>query len=341
MRFKYLLILISSVFIIACSEEPVAPSVEDEVFGFEKPPHFPEPEYDFDKNPITRKGFELGKRLFMDGILSRDNTISCASCHSTGSAFTQHGHDLSHGIEDRLTMRNSQPVQNLAWNTSFAWDGGVDHLDLFAPLPIENPVEMDDELSAVLEKLRQHKDYPELFAEAFADGEISTANFLKALSQFQLMCISANSKYDNYLLGNVSLTTNELNGLETFEAKCTTCHSGVLQTDNSFRNNGLEVDNAEDLGRALITEQDTDNYKFRVPSLRNLAYTFPFMHDGRFQTLDEVLEHYTQGIIQSETLDPQLKDGIDLSEAEKENLKAFLNTLNDESFVKNKDIRVF
>ncbi len=327
----------------ACTEKEV--NETDAIIEFVAPSHFPEVEYNFDENPITKKGFELGKRLFMDGILSKDNSISCASCHATSAAFTQHGHSLSHGFENRLTKRNSQPIQNLAWNTSFAWDGGVNHLDLFAPLPINNPSEMNDALANVLEKLKQHPDYPLLFEEAFSDGKISTANFLKALAQFQLMCISDNSPYDVYVKGEGELDSSQMAGLEVFNSKCSSCHAGVLQTDHSFRNNGLEVQDRSDLGRAGVTEDVNDNYKFRVPTLRNLKYTKPYMHDGRFETLDEVLDHYTHGMVDSATLDSSFRKnetiGIELTVDEKQDLKSFLNALNDERFVKSELIRVF
>jgi cytochrome c peroxidase len=343
MKKKNLYLGLFVLLLFSCSKNK--DSETEEMVEFVAPAHFPAVEYNFDENPISQKGFELGKRLFMDGILSRDNSISCASCHATSAAFTQHGHSLSHGIDNRLTKRNALPIQNLAWNTSFAWDGGINHLDLFAPLPITNPSEMDDALADVLEKLKQHSDYPALFEEAFSDGKISTANFLKALSQFQLMCISDNSLYDGYVKGEEQFSASQLAGLEVFNSKCSSCHTGVLQTDHSFRNNGLEVRDRSDLGRAGVTEDANDNYKFRVPTLRNLKYTKPYMHDGRFETLDEVLNHYSQGMVDGPTLDSAFRHngaiGIELSSDDKENLKTFLNTLNDESFVNNKQIRVF
>jgi cytochrome c peroxidase len=303
---------------------------------FYKPANFPEPVYDFSKNPVTSAGFRLGKELFYDGRLSRDGSINCGSCHEQSAAFTQHGHDLSHGIDDRLTLRNALPIMNLAWEKNFFWDGGVFHLDLFAVSPIENPDEMDESLSNVLEKLRKDAKYRRLFKEAFGSEDITTERFLKALSQFQLMCISANSRYDKYVRGEgVQLSGEEKAGLDVFKQKCASCHAGELFTDLSFRNNGLKVFNADDTGRGRITLNPEDKYKFKVPSLRNVEASAPHMHDGRFRTLDEVLEHYASGIQPSETLDPLLRNGIPLSAAEREQLKAFLLTLKDDEFLRN------
>jgi cytochrome c peroxidase len=323
------------------SEEIVA----KEEFKLTLPKHFPTPSYDLSKNPVTKEGFELGKMLFMDGMLSKDGTVSCASCHNTAFAFTQHGHALSHGIENRQTKRNSKPIQNLAWKKSFGWDGGVFNLDLFAIVPLTNPVEMHEQLGNVLEKLRASEKYPPLFKKVFGSDEITTDHFLKALSQFQLFCVSANSPYDKYLTGKGTLSSTEIEGLKLFDSKCSTCHSGVLQTDNSFRNNGLPIGNPTDLGREEISNDTLDRRKFIVPSLRNLKYTFPYMHDGRFFTLKEVLNHYKKGVVSSSTLDSTLISngsiGIALTDEEIEKIIIFLNTLNDEEFVSNEMIQVF
>ncbi|MDW8289020.1 MAG: cytochrome-c peroxidase, partial [Flammeovirgaceae bacterium] len=281
----------------ACQqEEEVGVAVK-----FYVPSNFPKPVYDFSKNPITTEGFKLGKALFHDPILSRDGTISCSFCHIQSAAFTQHGHALSHGIDDKLTLRNSLPIMNLAWKKEFFWDGGVFHLDLFAVAPIEAPNEMDESLPNVLEKLRKHPKYPSMFERAFGTKEINTERFLKALSQFQLMCISGNSKYDKYVRkeNGVTLTSVELEGLSIFKQKCASCHAGELFTDFSYRNNGLPVRNREDTGRERITLNENDRYKFMVPSLRNVAMTYPYMHDGRFTSLFQVLDHYSDGIVDS------------------------------------------
>lgn len=333
-------------FLFAFACQPEDPQPEKVDIRFEVPANFPPTVYDLSKNPVTQAGFELGRALFYDGILSRDGTISCGFCHQQSSGFTQHGHDLSHGIDDKLTLRNALPIQNLAWEKEFFWDGGVFHLDLFAVSPIEADNEMDEELPNVLNKLRQHKTYPKMFEAAFGSPEITTDRFLKALSQFQLMCISADSKYDKYVRKEgVMLTSEELAGLEVFQQKCASCHSGELFTDNSYRNNGLPVGNPEDTGRGRITLNAADNYKFRVPSLRNVEVTLPYMHDGRFYTLEKVLDFYANDVIDSPTLDPLLKQdgrlGIPLNETEKKQIIAFLRTLTDQDFLRRKEISEF
>ncbi len=322
---------------ISCQNQNLEPEIE-----FFVPKNFPKPVYDLSKNPITNAGFELGKALFYDGLLSKDGSISCGSCHQQQASFTQHGHDLSHGINDLLTLRNALPIQNLAWQKEFFWDGGVFNLDLFAISPIEAHNEMDETLTNVLNKLRNHAKYPAMFEKAFGTKEVTTARFLKALSQFELMCISANSKYDKYVRNEgVTLTNDELGGLQLFKQKCATCHTGELFSDFSYRNNGLPIGNEEDTGRGRITLNKEDNYKFRVPSLRNVEATRPYMHDGRFRSLETVLDHYEKGIMQSQALDNQLKNGFSLSADEKQKIIAFLKTLTDEEFMANKLLSEF
>lgn len=324
----------------ACKKE-----VLDTVFrGFQKPSNFPEPAYHFNTNSVTKEGFELGRKLFYDPILSADNTISCGSCHIQTSAFTHHGHIVSHGIADRMGTRNSPPIMNLAWNTSFMWDGGILDLDLQSVAPITNHLEMDETMSNVINKLQASSQYPSLFKKAFGSDQITTATFLKALSQFMLLCISSNSKYDSIMRkqGNVSFTADEQEGYTLFAQKCGSCHKEPLFTDNSFRNNGLTPSMVDDQGRFIITQLNEDKYKFKVPSLRNLAYTAPYMHDGRFLTLDAVLDHYSSKVELSASLDPLLQQGsstgISLTTDERTKIKAFLNTLNDRGFLFDKQL---
>lgn len=329
----------------ACNRTPDAPTPTDPDPSTDKievpqPSYFPEKVYDLTTNPVTLNGFQLGKSLFYDGILSRNGTIACGTCHQQTAAFTHHGHDLSHGIDDRIGARNAPSLQNLAWSKEFFWDGGVPHLDLFPIAPIENPVEMDEKMPNVLQKLRTGKnpDYPELFKKAFGSTEITTERFAKALSQFMVLMVSNNSRYDLYLRGTTSaLTGTEKEGLSIFKQKCGTCHSGELFTDQSYRNNGLSIDRNPDQGRFTITQNPNDRHKFKVPSLRNVGYTAPYMHDGRFTTLEQVLDHYAQNVKQTPTLDGLLqkdgKLGISLTADEKQKIIAFLKTLSDESFV--------
>ena len=310
-------------------------------FGFRKPKNFPEPVYDFRKNPVTKDGFELGRSLFYETALSRDNSISCGNCHVQTSGFTQHGHDLSHGIEDRLGKRNSPPIMNLAWSHSFMWDGGVFHLDLFPINPITNPVEMDEKMDRVIAKLQAMPEYKAKFEAAFGSPEISGTRVFKALSQYMVMCISSNSKYDSVKRHmGVRFTADEQGGYRLFKRHCNSCHQEPLFTDGSFRNNGLSHLYNPDTGRQAITLDPADRYKFKVPSLRNLSYTTPYMHDGRFISLDQVLDHYSDNVTDGPTLDPLLKKdhkpGIPLSGEDKRKLKAFLLTLNDKYFITQK-----
>jgi cytochrome c peroxidase len=304
--------------------------------GFRQPANFPAPVYRMNDNPITEDGFILGRKLFYEPRLSRNNTISCGSCHIQSSAFTQHGHDVSHGIDDRLGSRNSPPIMNLAWSPDFFWDGGVFDLDLQPIAPITNHEEMDETVENVLNKLRQHPQYPSLFKKAFGSTEITTARMMKALSQFMLLCISSQSKYDSVKNGTGKFTAEEQQGYTLFQQKCSNCHKEPLFTDHSFRNNGIAIGPNNDKGRYLVTLNDADRYKFKVPSLRNLEFTAPYMHDGRFLTLDAVLDHYTSGVQSTPNLDPLLSNGIPLSSTEREQLRAFLKTLSDRNFLNNR-----
>ncbi|WP_140938370.1 cytochrome-c peroxidase [Sphingobacterium lumbrici] len=319
--------------VIACQKTD--DKLDTLLFEFVQPEHFPAPVYNLASNPISKEGFELGRKLFYDPILSRNNTISCGSCHISQHAFTHHGHDVSHGIDDRLGVRNSMPLMNLAWSKGFFWDGGVFHLDLAPIAPIENEAEMDEQFVTVLEKLRNSKDYPTLFQKAFGSSEINSVNTLQALSQFMLLLISDNSKYDQVIRKETNFSAAEQRGYTLYQQKCSTCHQEPLFTDYSYRDNGLGINPTQDQGRYEITGLESDKLKFKVPSLRNLAYTSPYMHDGSFITLEAVINHYRREIKQTDNLDPLLRDGITLSNIEISDLTAFLNTLNDEKFIRN------
>lgn len=334
-RKHFIILFIFVAGIAACSKDEIA----DAFMGFQKPSNFPQTVYHFETNPVTKEGFELGRKLFYDPILSANNTISCGNCHIPTGSFSHPGHSVSHGIHDRLGKRNSPPIMNLAWSPTFMWDGGIFDLDLQPVAPITNHVEMDDTLANVLNKLRNHPEYPSLFKKAFGSSEISSNNFFKALSQFMLMCVSSESRYDSVMRNQASFSSREQQGYQLFRQKCSTCHTEPLFTDHSFRNNGLGITSVNDMGRYPVTLHDTDKYRFKVPSLRNLAYTAPYMHDGRFFTLNAVLDHYVNGMQQTPNLDPfftqSTQPGIPLTSTERENLLAFLATLNDRNFVKN------
>ncbi|HEX5001036.1 MAG TPA: cytochrome c peroxidase [Bacteroidia bacterium] len=307
-----------------------------ETISFEQPANFPSPVYQFNDNGVTNNRFQLGRKLFYDPVLSLDNTISCGNCHLQKAAFSHVDHDVSHGINNLLGTRNAPPIFNLAWHSNFFWDGGVNHLELQPVNPIQNPVEMGESLAHVIAKLNGSTTYKTLFNEAYGSDSITSQMMLRALAQFMAVLVSANSKYDRVMRNEngAQFTTEELNGLTLFRQKCASCHSEPLFTDLSYRNNGLDSV-FSDLGRGLITLDPNDNGKFKVPSLRNISVTYPYMHDGRIKTLSKVIDHYTSGIKSSPTLDPLLANGILLSPQEKSDLLSFLQTLKDDSFLNN------
>ncbi|MFD2551274.1 cytochrome-c peroxidase [Bizionia sediminis] len=299
-------------------------------------------------NPQTVEGVALGKKLFFDPILSVNNTVSCASCHSPEAAFSDNAR-FSTGVNGLTGNRNSMPLFNLAWNydEKFFWDGRSFSLEHQAIQPVQNPKEMGSNWQDVITRLRNHPEYPALFSAAFGDNPINRRLVTKAIAQFERTLISANSKFDKYLLGQATLTPQEENGLQVFmdedRGDCFHCHgnpNNPLWTNNNFHNNGLDA-TFTDLGLGAVTGDPADNGKFKSPSLRNLAYTAPFMHDGRFTTLDEVINHYSEGLQNSPTIDPLMKKvaqgGVQLSEQDKADLKAFLLTLSDPSFLTNPD----
>jgi cytochrome c peroxidase len=347
---KYLLI-ISSFCLLACSGSnadgediytPIPVSLDIPPLFAQQilPPLIPS------DNPLTEEGIALGKRLFFDRRLSRNNAKSCASCHNPNNAFSDIT-QFSAGVQGQVGTRNAMPLFNLAWNFNdrFAWDGKELGLERQALEPVKNPIEMHSNWTEVAEKLQQDAQYPTLFLQAFGTSTIDSTLVTKAIAQFERTLISGNSKFDQYLLGNVDLTPQELNGFNVFlseeKGDCFHCHgtgSNPLWTDNEFHNNGLDA-TFTDLGLGAVTGDPNDNAKFKTPSLRNLAFTAPYMHDGRFNTLEEVINFYSEGLQNSPTIDPLMKSvnegGVQLSPQDKADLKAFLLTLTDHSFVNN------
>jgi len=301
------------------------------------PAGWPQPPTDiFANNLLTEEGFQLGKKLFYDGRLSKDGNFPCASCHQQFAAFATYDHDFSHGFDNAFTTRNAPGTFNLAWMTKMHWDGGINHIEVQPLAPISAPNEMAEKIDSVLAKLRNVQEYKTMFKAAFGDEEINSQRMLKAIAQFMGSIISSNSKYDKVKRGEASFTTNELNGYNFFKSKCETCHKEPLFTDNSFRNNGLSLNSLGDKGRMRITGDRNDSLKFKVPSLRNVALTFPYMHDGRLYTLGQVLDHYSTGIITTQpTLDPLLSGRIPMTTLQKSDMIYFLNTLTDTAFCNN------
>lgn len=302
----------------------------------EIPNNWPKPVYDFKKNPLTEEGFQLGRQLFYDPILSKDNTISCASCHLQATGFTHVDHELSHGIEGKIGTRNSLTLQNLAWNKHFMWDGGVNHLDVQALAPITSEIEMNETLENVVNKLQKSEKYTGLFEKAFGTKKITGQFTLKAISQFLVSLTTTNSKYDKVKRNEETFTEMEQKGYALFQNHCTSCHTEPLLTNNEFRNNGLLIDSdLKDFGRMKITQNSKDSLLFKVPTLRNIEFTYPYMHDGRFKTLTEVVKHYNSGINKSKTLSKELQQPMNLSDNKRTELVAFLKTLTDKTFLFN------
>ncbi|HTF19385.1 MAG TPA: cytochrome c peroxidase, partial [Chryseolinea sp.] len=294
--------------------------------------------YTFSSNPVTEAGFELGRALFYDPILSSDSTIACANCHQQGKSFSDPVHRFSKGVNDASGFRNAPAIQNMAFQDHFFWDGGANHLDFVSINAITSEIEMNESLEHAVKKLKQSNAYRARFKSAFNADEVTSQKMLFALSQFMNMMVSANSRYDRYVRREgVELNAEENLGMTLFKIKCAGCHATDLFSDGSFRNNGLDVSGTNDHGRERITEFEGDRHKFKVPSLRNVALTFPYMHDGRFLSLESVLKHYQVGVVDSETLDPLLRTndapGISITEEEKVNIIAFLKTLTDVEFI--------
>ena len=310
----------------------------------EIPAHFPKVSFPED-NPLTPAGVALGKRLFHEARLSATNTQNCAWCHREQEGFTD-PQRFSTGVRGQQGARNSMPLLNLAWKPAFFWDGRAPSLREQALKPIQDHLEMDETLERVVQKLQQDATYPEEFAKAFGSPGITPQRLGLAIEQYLLTLVGGNSKLDRSLQGGPALTEEERRGFELFftesdpgrgirGADCFHCHGGAHFTNNSYMNNGLDGDSPPDQGRESVTGEAKDRAKFAVPSLRNAARTAPYMHDGRFSTLEEVIEHYDHGVVRSATLDPNLakhlrNGGLGLTPADKKALAAFLRTLTEQ-----------
>jgi len=300
----------------------------------EIPDGFPSPFYRFADNPLTKEGIELGRQLFYDGRLSLDGNFPCSSCHQQIGAFGTYQHDRSHGYNGSHTLRNAPVLFNLAWQDKFHWDGQFSSLFDEAAQPINGHIEMAESFNGVIDKLQKDASYRKQFKTIFRSSFISPEQILKALAQFTGSMTSANSKYDRYKKGTSSYTLQEEHGYQLFLVHCNTCHREPLFTDYSLRNIGLPVDNfLNDYGKLMVTHDPLDSLKFKVPTLRNVNISSNYMHDGRFNTLAQCLNHYRTGVQQSSTLDPLLANGIPLTDTEANNLAIFLRTLTDSSFL--------
>ncbi|MEO8617431.1 MAG: MbnP family protein [Luteolibacter sp.] len=306
---------------------------------------FPIPDLPRD-NPLINERVALGKQLFSETALSRDGTLSCASCHTPDVAFND-ARRFSVGVHGQIGTRNAMPLLNLAWKNRFFWDGRAPSLRAQALMPIQDHTEMDETLEQVTAKLAGKGGYSDQFNAAFGSTEISGEKIGLALEQYLLTLTSYDSKFDRAFQGRASLSADEQRGFElfmteyeprtgNFGADCFHCHGGALFGDQQFHNNGIALTN--DPGRIKVTGLASDQGKFATPSLRNVALTGPYMHDGRFATLEDVIEHYSNRITQSPTLDPNLAKhpaaGLNLSASDKSALVQFLKTLTDKKFEK-------
>lgn len=359
-------IIIISVVLACGSDDPPTPSNEQDLTNI---PYAPEayPLRTWDEinaplsrlaipadNPLTVEGVALGRRLFYDPILSKDSSISCASCHQPQFAFTD-GRGISQGVGGALGRRSSMSLENVGFSQrGLFWDGRSPSLEAQALLPIEDPVELHENWGNVEEKLRRHADYPTRFRKAFgvqAKKEITKQLVAKSLAQFQRILISSGTaKFDRVARFEAEFTDDEFIGMQLFfdaggfggkDAQCLHCHNSPFFSSNSFFNNGIDsvtsLDGFSDKGLGGITNNRLDNGKFRAPTLRNIEFTAPYMHDGRFQTLEQVLDHYASGGHYAENRDPFLPQiqQVNLSAREKRQIILFMKTLSDTAFMRN------
>jgi cytochrome c peroxidase len=354
MKTHFLILGTFMAFVVACrpdDEKDINPSTTPYDLKENAPAYFG-PYEEPEDNLTTVEGVDLGRHLFFDKILSRDSSVSCASCHHPSMSFTD-GAAVSLGIRGQQTGRSSMSLANLLWREEFFWDGRASSLEEQALAPISNPVEMDLSIVEAVQRLNQSDLYKRKFYAAFGTETVTPSLLGKAIAQFERTLISADSKYDRYKRGEYTPTNTEARGIHLFYthpndslgirgANCGDCHSGALTHDDIFHNNGLDQ-SFSDRGRAIVTGNAFDEGKFITPSLRNIELTAPYMHDGRFETLEEVLDHYNEHIQQSETLDPlvstatntQNGNALDLTDQEKADVIAFLKMLTDPTFVSN------
>ncbi|MEE9438451.1 MAG: cytochrome c peroxidase [Saprospiraceae bacterium] len=304
-------------------------------------------------NPLTEEGIDLGRHLFYDTKLSADNSMSCASCHLPEGSFTDN-FAFSRGVDGILGTRSSMSLLNVGfYDKGLFWDGRSATLETQALAPVEDVIELHEEWPNVIKKLKETDLYPEKFRKAFGierTSDITKELAAKAISQFERTIFSFESKFDRYLKGLAVLDDDELYGFEMYfeiegaegpDAQCWHCHGLPLLTSNDYFNNGLiaaeTLDDFIDIGRGKITGK-AENGFFRATSLKNIALTAPYMHDGSLQTLEEVIDHYSSGGKPSPNKDPLISD-IHLSEYDKEALLKFLHTLTDDVVINRPDLQ--
>jgi len=377
---RFGLVLFSVVFFAACHPDPIPGGGSGTSGNLLDIPYSPQP-YTIIKpagflqilipadNPMTYDGVQLGRRLFYDAILSKDSSISCSSCHLPQGNFTDNL-AFSKGVDGVVGRRSAMALLNVAYSNNLFWDGRSKTLEDQALIPVEDPIEMHATWPQVVTRLQEHSTYPTLFRKAFgisSTDEITKELTAKALAQFErIMISSGNSKYDQLLRGEAEFTDEEIDGKLMFfdegatagvnlpDAQCFHCHGGQTFTTNNFFNNALDsvasLNDFPDKGRGEVTRLATDNGKFRSPGLRNIALSAPYMHDGRFQTLEQVLDHYSHNGFGVSNEDPFIRQigypvpGTNpirysgLTPYQKSAIVAFLHTLSDPEFVNNPDI---
>ncbi len=358
-KIQYLTVFLAAFFLlVACNKDDdntKVPVTIDETPYVLEYGALPAPDLPAD-NPLTVQGVQLGRMLFYEKMLSKDGSQACADCHRQLDGFSDTTR-FSIGVEKLPGKRQAMPVFNMAWHTNeFFWDGRAHLLRDQALKPIQDPLEMNETLDNVVAKLSATETYRDQFTRAFGSEEITPEKMALAMEQFMLSIVSYESKYDRYLAGIETLTESEERGRLLFEteynpffpdqsgADCAHCHGGANFENDLYMNNGLDTEaEITDIGRENVTEDPNDRAKFKVPSLRNVAVTPPYMHDGRFQTLEEVVNHYNEGIKESSTTDITLlntKDtGLFLTEQDKEDLINFLKTLTDNTFLNNEEYK--
>ncbi len=319
-------VVLAIALVTACGREPIQVRADKAVL----PTHFPAPRYDFASNTPIPAGIALGRKLFYDPITSVDSSVSCASCHVQSLAFAD-GQSLSPGVGGKLGRRNSPALQNLAWMPWFNADGGILYLDVQPLAPITDTAEHNFNLPDLFERLRRHPQYPADFEAAFGSRSISDRPFFLAMSQFMTQLVSAGSLYDQVLTQKATLNADQAAGYALFRTHCRSCHSEPLTSSFAFARNGHQS-STNDEGLKRVTGEPADLGKFRIPSLRNVVLTAPYMHDGSLPTLEAVIEHYTQPDYPA---DAPIGNGISLQPQEKEQILAFLLSLTDEAFVQN------
>jgi cytochrome c peroxidase len=311
--------------VVSCRERDIVPK---QAITF--PQDFPPYHYNNPNNTLSKEKISLGQQLFYDKNLSSNRTISCGSCHAQVHGFADHNIPISFGIFNRKGIRNTPGLVNLAWMNRFMWDGGIRHLDVLPIAPFTDSNEMGLTLNEVVNRVNENSKYTSLMQAAFGESHANETHILLALSQFMLSLISDNSKYDRVRRKQEHFTAQENKGYQLFRKYCADCHSEPLLTNNQLSSNGITT-SGSDLGHFIISQMPSDSFLYKVPTLRNIELTYPYMHNGTLHSLGEVIDAYNRS---DRNKAPQLKK-IFISSEEKEHLIAFLKTLTDYTFISN------